>query len=306
MISPLNGWAFISYIEKRHWRCKAPIILFKNSLSGPYNLTSKMASKYLVFLILLAVSFATSIYLREGQLRDQLRYLDVVFWQLGIWVPWIVSMPVVGFLSTIGEHYQRNRQFLIWGCLLSILLVVHGLWFFFLSTHYSPLLDQPHTGYGVYPYFFIFWIFIDIVILLCLFIILKLRSKNDENLVSERASIGSDQSADNPVTNILLKKGKETVVIEVSEINWISAEDYYAKLHTSRGEFLLRETLSKLINRLPEDSFLQIHRSTIVKINFIQSLQSEGKSGFFVRLEDGSNRKVSRTAVKLLKLKLTS
>ena len=65
------------------------------------------------------------------------------------------------------------------------------------------------------------------------------------------------------------------LVIAVTEIDWIGADDYYACLHVGARSHLLRESLASLEIRLDPRRFARVHRSAIVQIDRIRSLQGE-------------------------------
>ena len=78
------------------------------------------------------------------------------------------------------------------------------------------------------------------------------------------------------------------LVIPTADIDWISADDYYVRLHTAGGEFLLRESLSSLETRLDPSRFVRIHRGAIVQIDRIRELREEAV------LRDGTRIPISR------------
>src|SRR5215471_5392442 len=65
------------------------------------------------------------------------------------------------------------------------------------------------------------------------------------------------------------------LVIPVAEIDWISADDYYACLHIGAKSHLLRESLTSLESRLDPRGFLRVHRNAIVQIDRIRELRGD-------------------------------
>jgi two-component system LytT family response regulator len=74
----------------------------------------------------------------------------------------------------------------------------------------------------------------------------------------------------------------------------VEAAGDYVRLHTGDNVHLLRETMSAMTDRLP-DTFLRIHRSTIINTDHIAELRPYGNSEFIVVLDDGTERKLSRS-----------
>jgi two-component system LytT family response regulator len=79
------------------------------------------------------------------------------------------------------------------------------------------------------------------------------------------------------------------LVIPVSEIDWIAADDYYSRLHVGAKMYLLRESLNSLEAKLDPTMFARVHRSAIVQLDRVRELQN----GELV-LGDGSCIPVSR------------
>jgi len=79
------------------------------------------------------------------------------------------------------------------------------------------------------------------------------------------------------------------LVIPVSEIDWIGADDYYACLHVGAKSHLLRESLASLEMRLDPRRFARVHRSAIVQIDRIREFHDDE-----VVLRDGTRVAVSR------------
>lgn len=72
---------------------------------------------------------------------------------------------------------------------------------------------------------------------------------------------------------LLVKTGGRILFLRLADIEWIAAEDNYARIHTSDGDYLTRETLSRLETKLPPTTFVRIHRSTIVNRERVRELQ---------------------------------
>jgi two-component system LytT family response regulator len=90
------------------------------------------------------------------------------------------------------------------------------------------------------------------------------------------------------------------LVIPVSEIDWIGADDYYACLHAGTKSYLLRESLASLEARLDPHRFVRVHRSAIVQLDRLRELRTTLHGGEIV-LRDGSRIPVSRRRRKRLR-----
>lgn len=103
------------------------------------------------------------------------------------------------------------------------------------------------------------------------------------------------------VDRIFVKTGSHIDVIPVDEISHIEAQDDYIELHTPKGKFLKNETMSSIENRLPEENFIRVHRSSIINTEQIEKLEKYGKENYIIILKDKTKVMVSKSRVKQLK-----
>lgn len=82
-------------------------------------------------------------------------------------------------------------------------------------------------------------------------------------------------------------------MIALDEIVWISADDYYSRIHAVDGSYLIREPMSSLDGRLDGRRFVRVHRSAIVALEHVKELRQSG-NGEDVLLSDGTRVPVSR------------
>jgi two-component system LytT family response regulator len=97
-----------------------------------------------------------------------------------------------------------------------------------------------------------------------------------------------------PVARLIVRETGLITFVPTSDIDWIEAASYYAKLHVNRRVHMLRESLSSLEARLDPALFLRIHRSAIVNLERVQSVAPKGKGEGVVQLKDGTRLKLSR------------
>jgi len=91
----------------------------------------------------------------------------------------------------------------------------------------------------------------------------------------------------------LVEKGKRLVNVPAKEVIKIEAYGDYSKLFTHQSEYLSKYNLGKLMEKLDSQLFIRVHRSTIIQLSALVSLEKYGK-GFKAQLSDGSQVKVSR------------
>lgn len=93
---------------------------------------------------------------------------------------------------------------------------------------------------------------------------------------------------------LLVKQQQAYVFVPVEAIEWIEAEGNYARLHADGGDYLVRSSLTDLDEDLDPSVFLRIHRSAIVNLNRVRSIQPHG-SDYQVVLASGRHVRVGRT-----------
>lgn len=239
---------------------------------------------FVALTISIALVMGLLIYLREYATRDQVTLYSVFLWQLGIWIPWIIGFKV---LERIIKKINKTKfgVFLLLGSSI-IWLGFHLGWFFFLSSTYSPYLGLPGSRFGVYRYFFIFWTLIDVGLIW--FVIDKLKGVENEELP--------------PPLLFELTRGSNKYFCEPTQIQLLVAENYYTKLYTTEGVFVMRKPLKSFQDVLPPDMFKRIHRSTIINVNYVSELAKGDYKSLEVIMKDGTRRKVSRNFVKEINL----
>jgi len=83
--------------------------------------------------------------------------------------------------------------------------------------------------------------------------------------------------------------GDTVHLIPMQNIIMFEASDKYVVVHTAEHEALIRESLRSLLPRLNPDQFRQIHRSTIVNLDFVLSASKAGGSKMTLSL-NGSDQ----------------
>jgi two-component system, LytTR family, response regulator len=93
---------------------------------------------------------------------------------------------------------------------------------------------------------------------------------------------------------LLVHNGAKDSFVNVNDIDWIEAADYYACLHVGSKSFMLRETIKELSNTLDSAKFVRIHRSIIVNVEQVSEIFREGQSEGSVVLKNGQRLRMSK------------
>lgn len=106
------------------------------------------------------------------------------------------------------------------------------------------------------------------------------------------------------INRIVVKTRKEIKIIPIDQILYIEAQDDYVMIYLSDEKFLKQKTMSFYENNLPSKSFVRVHRSYIVKLDQIKSIEPYEKSSQILILKDERKVPVSRAGLSKLKLLL--
>jgi DNA-binding LytR/AlgR family response regulator len=84
--------------------------------------------------------------------------------------------------------------------------------------------------------------------------------------------------------------------VDCSTIDKITAEGDYVRLHSNGHSWLFHATMRSIAERLEPDEFVQIHRSTIVRRDFVDRLVHKGRN-WVAKLHDGSAERIAKSHV---------
>ena len=93
---------------------------------------------------------------------------------------------------------------------------------------------------------------------------------------------------------VMIRTAGRVSPIRVDDIDWIEADDYYAKVHVAGRSHLIRETMDALEAKLDPSRFVRVHRSAIVNVDRIQSVQPYFRQQHVIVLRDGPQLTLSR------------
>jgi len=93
---------------------------------------------------------------------------------------------------------------------------------------------------------------------------------------------------------LLVKNDGRVTVLQVEEVDWIEAADNYARVHTARGRYLVREPIKTLERKLNPRHFARVHRSAIVNLARVRELQPLFGGEYVIILSTGAKLTLSR------------
>jgi two-component system LytT family response regulator len=93
---------------------------------------------------------------------------------------------------------------------------------------------------------------------------------------------------------LVVRNQGQVLFLNVTDIDWIEAADYYACLHVGADTHILRRSLSELEEDLGEGKFIRIHRSIVVNVDRIHGLELQASGEYEVVLKSKVRLRLSR------------
>jgi two-component system, LytTR family, response regulator len=93
---------------------------------------------------------------------------------------------------------------------------------------------------------------------------------------------------------MLRGNGRELKLLRAQEVDWIEACGNYVFLHAGADRHLYRQTMAALEAHLDARCFVRIHRSTIINVNALQSLEPIYAGDYELKLRGGQAVRMSR------------
>lgn len=119
----------------------------------------------------------------------------------------------------------------------------------------------------------------------------KMRLKKYEAVKTKHQQLSADRFEEEEKEpefddHILVKIGNRLNFIKFSEIICVTALKEYSKISLESGKkIVVRKSLKKWIDVLPSDIFLQIHRATIINLNYIDEAKKVNDRSYQVKMK---------------------
>jgi len=96
------------------------------------------------------------------------------------------------------------------------------------------------------------------------------------------------------LTRIQVESRGHVRFVPVASIDYITASGAYAELHVAGQVHLIRERMQELERQLDPERFVRVHRSTIVRLDEVESLRPRPGGDVAAHLKNGTDLPVSR------------
>ncbi len=129
----------------------------------------------------------------------------------------------------------------------------------------------------------------------------KMEDGNLEELLGSLRPVNARTSYD---SHIFVQKSEKLFNLSVDEIVYLEASGDYTVISTKNDQFVSSSGIGKLEELMNPDTFIRVHRSTIVNVNFLKEIERHFNGGMVVKMQNGKSFPVSRTYAKLIRKKV--
>lgn len=105
---------------------------------------------------------------------------------------------------------------------------------------------------------------------------------------------------DESLNRFVLKSSGSIYIVKTDDVHWIEASGNYINIITDVKKYLLRSTLASVLEKLDKTKFYQIHRSTIVNLDYVARIEEGTYGDFTVIMQSEKELKMSRNYKDLL------
>ncbi len=132
---------------------------------------------------------------------------------------------------------------------------------------------------------------------------LKRKTADTGSIEELLRSIKSDRGK-NFESHIFVQKSEKLFNLPVEEIVYLEASGDYTVITTKNDQFVSSSGIGKLEEIMDPDTFIRVHRSTIINLNCLKEIERHFNGGMIVKMQSGKSFPVSRTYAKLIRKKV--
>ncbi len=128
------------------------------------------------------------------------------------------------------------------------------------------------------------------------------RIKADESKAPDTEKLSENYAE--TVDRVVVRQGAKLIIIPVDDIIYLESSENYVKIKTQNGSFLKEKTMKYFEEHLPKNDFVRLHRSYIVKLTQILSIEPYTRDSYMATLKNNEKIKVSQDGYKNFRAKL--
>lgn len=109
------------------------------------------------------------------------------------------------------------------------------------------------------------------------------------------------QNQEDTIDRIAVKTGTKIKIIYLDDVEYLESQDDYVMIYTGQGKYLKQKTMKFFESHLPKESFVRVHRSYLVRIDFVAQIELYEKDGYIIKLKNNKTIPVSRSGYNRLR-----
>ena len=129
----------------------------------------------------------------------------------------------------------------------------------------------------------------------------KMQEGRIEDLLGGMREVKHRDSYD---SHIFVQKSEKLFNLPIEEILYLEASGDYTIISTKNDQFVSSSGIGKLEEIMNPDTFIRVHRSTIVNVNYLKEIERHFNGGMIVKMQSGKSFPVSRTYAKQIRKKV--
>lgn len=137
----------------------------------------------------------------------------------------------------------------------------------------------------------------------------KVRSQinnTSDELIQLKQLVESYRKEQGDMDRVVVKSGNSIKILGLDDIICIEAADDYVLIHTEKEQYIKQSTMKQFENHLPANQFQRIHRSFIINLSHLVSMDAYTKETHIISMSNGMNVKSSRSGSQQLRKVLNS
>lgn len=125
----------------------------------------------------------------------------------------------------------------------------------------------------------------------------RIMTPSDHRLTEQLAALlqAKQEHQSTSLKRIPVKTGSKIQFVDTGDIEWIEADNQYVKIHSENRHYLHRQSLTELESLLDPTVFIRIHRSAIVNMRCIESIEPYFRGDYMVNLKSGTRVKLAKS-----------
>ena len=219
---------------------------------------------------------------------------EPVVWEWSSSLLWLALVwPIAWFSRRFPIHWDNWRRQLPLHLLASVVVsLVHVLGMVGLRVLAYRFHGQ-HYEFGSWPHELFYEYVKDVrsyagvVVLISLYRLLLRRLQGEASLLSEPDEGAPVEPVDRPERFLVRKLGREFLVA-AGDIEWLQASGNYVNLRVRGHDYPLRSTIAGIESRLDPRVFARVHRSYIVNLGQMASIEPLDAGEARLHLRDGT------------------